>query len=370
MEEHSRFGGSAAGRIFGCPGSVGLTERAIAAGHIPAEGFTSEYAEEGTRAHTLLETALKAGADAYDFPALADDLDMTLHVQKVLDDLRSFPPGEWWSEVRVYPFPDRGDVFGTMDFAHLADRVLSIVDLKYGAGIRVNPRGNDQLRFYALGLLNTISAPVDKVRTYIHQPRMAPGGLQLGDEMTPAELREWGEDFAGAIALAETPDAPLSPGSHCRWCPAKAMCPAQSALLLDSFQSSAPPALLSDQELGDRLAQAGVMRIYLRELETIIINRITRGIPVPGWKMVRRKANRVWSDEAEKVLVDKFGSAAYKTTLVSPAVVEKLPGGKDLAAALAYAPDAGLTLAPEDDPRRPVILDPASLFTAHITKGD
>ena len=58
----------------------------------------------------------------------------------------------------------------------------------------------------------------------------------------------------------------------------------------------------------------------------------------------------------ESALDAKYGEKAYEpAALKSPAQIEKLPGGKALIAKLAYKPDTGITLAPEDDNREPAV---------------
>lgn len=367
MTEHSRFGGSSASRWMSCPGSIGLTERSRASGDIPAESASSEYASEGTRAHLLLSECLEGGQDAYERPELADDADMMVHVQSALDAFRRLGRGTRFIETRVYPIADRADVFGTVDFALLLDGVLSVVDFKYGKGIRVSPEDNTQLKFYALGLLLALPASaVHTVRPGIHQPRTSGREIQWGTALTADDLRGWGEALARAVGEAETPGAPLSPGDHCRWCPAKSMCPAQSALLFDSFGTAAPPAKLSDEEIGARLQQAVVLRDYIRELEAIVYARLKAGSTIPGWKLVRRKTNRVWKEGAEKVLVDTAGDAAYNKTLLSPAAAEKLPGGKAVVKEWAYMPEGGLTLAPETDSREKQPGGAAAMFAEFL----
>ncbi len=77
---------------------------------------------------------------------------------------------------------------------------------------------------------------------------------------------------------------------------------------------------------------------------------------MPGWKIVHKKANRVWKEGAEAAVVASIGEdAAYTRKFRSPPQVEKLGKvGKALAKEHAYKPETGLTLAPESDRREAV----------------
>lgn len=348
-----------------CPGSIGLTARSRAAGDIPEE-TSSVYAEEGTRAHTLLSECLLAGCEAWEKPELADDVDMILHVDSALHAFRGLGKGETFVEQRVYPVFGREDIFGTVDFAHISDdHVLSVIDFKYGKGVAVSPFENEQLRFYALGLLR-LKPRVSHIAIGIHQPRNGGPHIKWGDYLTADELLAWGETLAEAVAQAELPTAPLSPGDHCRWCPAKVMCPAQSALLFDGFVSSAPPAQLSDEEIGARLQQVKVLRDYANQLEELVFQRLRDGRSIPGWKLVRKKVARQWKEGADKILVDRLGDNAYSRSLLSPAAAEKVQGCKALVAEWAYMPETGLTLAPASDSREAQAGGAAAIFAEFL----
>lgn len=126
------------------------------------------------------------------------------------------------------------------------------------------------------------------------------------------------------------------------------------------------PTQLSDQELGDRLAEAAHLKSYFAALEAAVFARLQSGRNIPGWKLVRKKTVRQWNPEAEHNLVASLGEKAYQKKLLSPAAVEKLPGGKQLAAKWAYSPDAGVTLAPADDNRPQQAGDAAARFAQYL----
>lgn len=205
-----------------------------------------------------------------------------------------------------------------------------------------------------------------EIRVGIVQPRRGNPSIQWAEPMTLADLVSWGDALAYAMKMTDAPDAPLVPGDHCRWCPARTRCPAQAQLLRDSFSQATAPDQLSDQELGDRLAEAAHLKSYFAALEAAVFARLQSGRNIPGWKLVRKKTVRQWNPEAEHNLVAALGEKAYQKKLLSPAAVEKLPGGKQLAAKWAYSPDAGVTLAPADDNRPQQAGDAAARFAQYL----
>jgi hypothetical protein len=83
------------------------------------------------------------------------------------------------------------------------------------------------------------------------------------------------------------------------------------------------------------------------------------GKPVPGWKLVNKRAMRQWVDEDKAVaFLSSAGVEAWaEPKAISPAVAEKaLKKAKiELPADLVVAVSSGSTLAPESDPRPAVL---------------
>lgn len=86
---HSTLGPSSAGRWMRCPGSVRLTR------HL--EEAPSEYAAEGTLAHTIAERCLVSGYDAFRYIGEVHEVDgftftvtddMAAYVQAYVDNVR------------------------------------------------------------------------------------------------------------------------------------------------------------------------------------------------------------------------------------------------------------------------------------------
>jgi len=131
------------------------------------------YSLEGTLAHAVAERCLWNRQDAIEYVGrrlLADDgaevwpghevtPDMAEAVQVYLDECRRVDvlPGDTLIEARIdlAPLNPPAPIFGTADFvAYIPGwHRLRVIDLKYGAGVRVEAEGNAQLKHYALGAL-------------------------------------------------------------------------------------------------------------------------------------------------------------------------------------------------------------------------
>jgi hypothetical protein len=383
MAEHARLSASSAHRWTHCPGSA----RA-------GSGTSSAYADEGTRAHALAEEALFRGRNA-DLAAASlgiDDAEMIQAVQVYLDECEAIMArtgGAFLVEQRVSladlnpPEP----MFGTCDFlAYDRDnRTLYVRDLKYGKGVRVEADGNVQLRYYALGALLSMGAdaPVSVVNAGIVQPRQD-DPVRL-TEFDVVELLEWGAWLIDRAREAARPDAPVRAGTWCRFCPASGTCAARAADALAAAQQEfavavaspaalSPPMvdLLTAEQVGALLRKADVLEDWLRDLRAAAHQAIERGVHVPGWKLVPKRAVRRWrnSEDAAQALERALpGVGVFERTLISPAAAEKhlaewmrrdVPALTATAAKKSAADwlavhveqvSSGTTLAPDDDPR-------------------
>lgn len=192
----------------------------------------SEYAAEGTAAHTLSQWVREQGKPAahwkgtvlrvgeYSFTV---NKSMIESVQYFVDDCAKIP-GSPYYETMVRYDPWVADGFGTLDDARVEDDRCVITDLKHGTGVRVFAHENSQLKLYALGMFYTYGWMYDfkEFILRICQPR-----LRHFEEfkISLGQLMQWAYDVVRPAAkLAMTPGAPIVAGPHCKFCLLKETC--------------------------------------------------------------------------------------------------------------------------------------------------
>lgn len=294
--------------------------------------------------------------------------------------------------------------------------IMTAVDFKYGAGVAVYPEDNEQAMLYEGGALNEIEFAIDVrdddiVRIVIHQPRIGEGEplewyIQVG------ALKRWLRGEAATAAAhavklhAKIKDAAgeylpelqvisemanhLTPGDkQCKFCNAKAICPALSKLVVDTVTSGFTDLTQVTEadikaveytplELSQKLALAPLIEAALKSWraagEALLIEDPQS---VPGWKLVRgKKGARAWGDPAAalKRLVRYLGTAkAVKPREpISPTQAEKLLSAKQYAILdkeFITQAEGGVSMAPVDDPRPALDLRPSPAAFPDLT-GD
>jgi Protein of unknown function (DUF2800) len=234
MNEHALLSASGAHRWMACPGSIRLSE-GIA-------DRTSAYAEEGTAAHEIAARCLRARRR--DAAAIADDPGLASAVEIYLDAvLGSIERGDRLlveQRVDLGPLNPPIEMFGTCDALVIKPkrRQLHVFDLKFGAGVPVEIERNPQTRYYALAGLLAAGCGIDTIEIVIVQPRLThPAGPVRREILLALELTLWGRELLAAAHRALAPEAPLAPGSWCRFCPAQGACPALRERTLASAQN-------------------------------------------------------------------------------------------------------------------------------------
>lgn len=370
---HATLGASKASRWMACPGSVRL-ERGVSA---PPE---SDFAAEGTCAHFVAELCLTGKTTTpwdyvgKEFHGVEVTEDMAEHVAVFVDYCRSLPYTQRWieREFNLSALNPPEPMFGTADFVRYdaASSTLEVVDLKYGRGVIVDAMENKQLMYYGLGVLLDLGVSVDKVKLTIVQPRAEHGdGYIRSDEQDVLDIVGFAGELLQMAAETQRPDAKLAVGTHCRWCNAAGLCPekAQQAQNVAMTEFSVmpevtppDPALLSDEAFNDVLSKIHLLEGFARAVWAHAEAKLHRGEPVPGWKLVQKRANRKWVDDTTVLnyfLQHPSGFTADDVckppTLKSPAQMEKVQGiGKNgIPDELITKESSGLTVVPVSDKR-------------------
>ena len=330
MTAHALLGASKAHRWMACPGSIAL--------EADLPDTSSAHAEEGTRAHELAAAILEGKA------AYTDDADMLSYVQSYVDHVRREAEGH---QLLIEQRVDYSDVigvpdsFGTSDVVILAGDTIKIFDLKFGMGVRVEAQENEQLQLYALGALHTFDfiAEFNKVKVAIVQPRLD----HISEwEISVEDLRRFGERASRAAAKAIDMARPphLRPGEkQCRWCKAKATCPALLTFVQDSVGADfddldaddikTSPMGMGANRLGVALAAVPLIEDWCKAVRAKAESELLAGRNVSGFKLVQgRNGARKWANEADaeatlkrmKLKVEEM----YDLKLISPTSAEKL----------------------------------------------
>lgn len=225
---HSKFSASGAERWFNCPGSVALSEG------LPDK--SSPWAEEGTKAHEVLEAIMK-GAIAKGIRRVASSKpvpgvpEIMLHycasaANFILDLHATTKDSDVLVENKVYLDFIHPEMFGTYDGA-VVDHfdTLHVFDFKYGAGHAVSVKENLQMIFYAIGLAHKYHWNFKTVRLWIIQPRIKGYDGPTFWEIPIAELRRYVDKFQNAVDRVLKNPSLYQDGSWCHWCKAKPICP-------------------------------------------------------------------------------------------------------------------------------------------------
>jgi Protein of unknown function (DUF2800) len=357
LSAHSLYSPSSAHRWIACPGSMAFPENQA------QDGSSSIYADDGTASHYWAGLCLENGKDALFYLGVCIEVNAHVFtmdeyraefVQTYLDDVRRRAiGGKLFVEYKI----DLSDLLGegqggTMDAGIiLGDRLIG-EDLKYGTGEKVDAavggKINPQLGLYLLGLLRDAQLLGHEIKTVtgvICQPRL---GHIDEHTISVAELEEFGRIAAASIGRTE-----LTPGEkQCRWCRAKAVCPALAAVVMGETRLdfddetgvasvTNPPA--AGVDLAKKYQVVPLVKQWCDAIETEMAKRVAEGQQIIGpdgkfYKFVEgREGHRSWDKsqlkQIEEALVGQLGPKAYapQAILTAPAAAKLLDKAKTAA---------------------------------------
>ena len=351
-----------------CPGSVRLSKG------IPNR--SSKYAQEGTDAHEWAAKILDGKDCLANAPEDMQDA-LRVYIDVCKADRDDGLTEHKFDLTAVYP-----GLFGTADRVHWrkADRLLTVIDFKYGAGIPVEVEGNPQLRYYALGALMTCGFPALEVEMVIVQPRCPhPAGPVRRERISAADLIDFATELIDYAKATEDPHAPLVPGDHCRFCPAggAGICAAlKDKANAVAAQVFAPGLPYDAAALAETLKWLDVLDSWVKNVREFAYSEAEAGRTPPGYKLVAKRATRQWKDLASAEQACKnlgLGELEMygEPKLCSPAQIEKALTARKLKPAdrkaalepLVESVSSGHTLVAESDPRPAVRQDAAEVFS-------
>ena len=421
---HSYWSASGFKAVMLCPGKK-VMEQGLA-------NLTNEYAAEGTAAHQVLTWALQADCDAADFigtPIHLDsfgkpcdqvvaaftfvvDEDMVEPVQVCIDLVRELCAGggQLMVDQKVnyskWLGVDRDQAWGTLDVAVIFDEEIVVLDYKHGRGVWVDAERNAQMSLYALGAVDLYGDVADfkRVRMLISQPRLTTKASEW--DCTLEELERWGYGEArSAVNTCEV--ARLNVGASfdhaemtweqtflrpqeaaCKFCLAKATCPALRDAVTETVFASAPASVeefadltvpgrehvkpTDEAWLAAALDKADLIESWVKAIRAEVETRLLAGTTVPGYKIVQgKKGHRKWSNpsEAEATLksMKLKQEEMYDFSLISPTSAEKLHKAKTIGPrqwpklqGLITQSEGKAHVAPATDPREAIVVKPVA----------
>lgn len=398
----------------------------------------SIYSAEGTAAHHVLTLCLQQNVDAAHFKGdkvgvddmgrvVLDDRrpewtfdvddDMVEAVQCCIDYVKAAAgdDGTIVADRRVnysrYLDVPEADAWGTADVIILRGDEIIVVDYKHGMGVEVSAgerdRPNPQMALYALGALAEFGdiADFSRVRLVISQPRIKRAASEF--DLSVEELEAWGYGAArsSVATCLNATDGPqderwqevfLRPGEkQCKFCSAKATCPALrdevadtlgiSAAAPDEFagESVSPADANSVAEwLAACLSKVDLIEDWCKAVRAEADRRLQAGEPVPGFKLAQGKRGpRQWSsaDAAETLLKSMRlkMEEMYNFKVISPTDAEKLhkagtigPRQWPKVQEIITQSDGKLHVAPDSDPRQAVVVTATASDFDDMTASD
>jgi hypothetical protein len=336
---------------------------------------TSYYASEGTAAHRLLDGAISNGIepremlgtvwpiDGHDITVtqeMVDAVEVALATVREMTTNADILVGESRVNYAHWLNVPTESAWGTSDVIAVIGTELLVYDYKHGMGVEVDAERNSQLLLYAGGALLEYQdlADIRTVRMVIHQPRIKSAPSEWC--ITVDELTAWlhGAARSGACsvinaeraypsaesgALGEWQDIFLKPGEKaCRWCKAKATCPAlrnEVAETVNGFTPASPedfedtqPSMETDNPvrwLAACLSKVDLIEDWCKAVRAEVERRLLAGENVPGYKLVagKRGARQWTSAEAAEAALKTFRlkvEEMYDLKLISPTSAEKL----------------------------------------------
>ena len=310
---HALLSASGAERWMNCIPSARLTEH--------MKGTTSSYADEGTLAHELAEmkvSKLLNLVPIYEANRTLHDItkseyyseemeDYTdAYAEYVLEKYIEASTGDPFAEVHIEAKVDLStyipDSFGTCDIIIISETQITVIDLKYGAGIPVSAIDNSQLKIYGLGALDRVDLVRDikQINLCIHQPRLD----NISEwSISADELVRWAIDYVRPrVDLAYEGAGDFNPGDWCRFCKARPRCKAvYDQVLTEAAREFADPALLTDEQVLEVFLKSTKLSSWLKRVDEYVYEKMSSSHPYKELKFVEGVSRRVVDDEKKIV---------------------------------------------------------------------
>ena len=360
-DEHSKlFSPSASARLLTCPGSAKASEG------IPDQ--ESLFAAEGHDAHALAEIrlcerlGLQTNEKIEDLTFYNREMEdyISDYVSYVLEKVASIkkdcPDATVLIEQKVAAVRYDESLFGSTDVAIIADKVLTIIDLKYGRGVLVNAKENTQEMCYGLCAMETFGNlyDIEDINLCIFQPRLS----NVSEwSLTVKELYKLADEILKpGIEKIRAGSEEFHPSRHCVFCKAKPLCKALRDQNLELAKHEFRPAfLMDDSEIEEVLDKADDFVNWINSVKEFALEDAMKGKKYDHYKLVEGRSNRKYVDETKVInVVKEAGYNPYEEKLLSVTGMQSRLGKarfEELLGNLVVKPRGKLTLVPREDKR-------------------
>jgi hypothetical protein len=315
---HAALGASSSNIWMNCP-EAGRNMR-----HAPRQP-TSFAAAEGTVAHDIAEQALIFGLQQV-WPLVGSVIECEGQEITVTDEMIE-AAGEYCSFVDLMTSP--GDtrlteqmvslnaavygtgpvlepLFGTTDAVIISEdgTTVTVLDFKYGSmPVDVSSL---QLLYYGAAVVYTLAPKAKKLNVGIVQPRADhKDGKTRILAYTRKEVDQFINDVANTVQDITSGAGGYNPGTWCHWCPLSGSCPAlaeRNLAVVGDVKTLKSPAVLTPETLAKVLSHAAPIRRWLDAVEEEGIRRLEKDEPVPGFRLVPKRAMRKWFDKDSRAV--------------------------------------------------------------------
>ena len=360
-KEHAILSASSSHRWLNCPPSVRLSE-----GH---QEVVSDFAAEGTDAHTLCEYKLRKALDLVvgdqPMPRLdwySDEMEdcangYVSYVLELIEEVKKTCSDPIiLIEQRLDYSKYVEDGFGTGDCVIIADGTIHIIDYKHGQGIEVDANKNPQMMLYALGAMELFDHlyEITDVNMTIYQPRRANISTF---QMKTKDLYDWANNvLIPAAEQAYNGEGDFKSGEWCQFCKVKTTCRerANANMRLASMEF-AEPALLRDAEIEEVLKKVDALVEWANDIKAYALQTAITGKKWTGFKLVEgRSVRKFVDDNIVATKVSEAGFDPYEKKLIGITEMQKRLGKNkfdELLSGLLIKPAGKPTLVLESDKR-------------------
>lgn len=198
---------------------------------------------------------------------------------------------------------------GQADLVCIEGERALVIDYKTGRGDTPIAQDNPQLA--ALAVLVALRHQVQRVRVAVVQPWAGPPTVADYDSNALALAKSW--LLATLEAARDATQADLRPGSHCKWCKAKHVCPALKQQALQEIERIQPMSIaglppkeqasaiwarameLTPQQHAAAYRGLEMVERYAHAIKATFKQRVEAG-EIPGYGLKEKKGRRSVSD--------------------------------------------------------------------------